>query len=476
MMINQNLFDFDHKAKNNVLMINIYNPYKAMFPVSPKSVVSVGDQVLSEYVFAFQGKESITGGFQSLFSDITFDYENNTVTIKPKHPIITANGYKLSNQEIFEGILRTLNGTRHVPFKSSIIKTVIQEDKLKIHFFKIPVNLKYLFTLPDFSIQKSGSEILTTERNLDTTGPYYIDSVSDEKISLRVNPNYPVELTANKVSDVNLVYYPVDQTEKLINSANIDNYHFLYLYGHTLNENMINTLIQKKFKINIHPNEWLVYLKISDRIPLANRVYISKLMNDIRNNNKNYSPYGQKTYSFSPSDRPNGLSEKEYYEIITHQSENNHNLNAKFKIGTLSNWDVHIFNSIKKSILSKFKNAEFITYPRNEYLKMINETDVSIAMLGISPADPISHLSFLLETDPQFKKITTKEELNEISMISDFNEFIHRIKNIESKIVRSQLYIPIANFPGVVAVSPQFELDSDLAWSWGIQSWNYHRR
>ena len=104
--------------KKKLDTINFYYPYRAVLPMDPRQLFSVGDQVLSEHIFPFHSRESMKEGFMPVFSDVKFDYTENTVTVRPLYPLKISDGTTLSIKEICSAFVSSLRGTQHAPFRS----------------------------------------------------------------------------------------------------------------------------------------------------------------------------------------------------------------------------------------------------------------------------------------------------------------------------------------------------------------------
>jgi hypothetical protein len=155
---------------------------------------------------------------------------------------------------------------------------------------------------------------------------------------------------------------------------------------------------------------------------------LSKFIYDNQSNIlEEYKTFSQDAYSVTPADRPFGINKRDF--ISLNQEMMNINLSeskieSKLNIGVLDIWqNLPIFSSIIKNIKKLAPNSVIRTYATSDYRKMIVESDIWLAMLGISPADPLSHLSFMVSTFPNFKTIVTDDELSEISIIRNAETF-----------------------------------------------------
>ncbi len=101
-----------------------------------------------------------------------------------------------------------------------------------------------------------------------------------------------------------------------------------------------------------------------------------------------------------------------------------------------------------------------------------SEFDFSLAMLGISPTDPLSHFSFLTNMNKDISSLVSDADIANAAILSDPEEFVSTIKSFESKLAKSGIIIPIGHFPGVTVRKSDLEVDHNLSFGWGIQAWS----
>jgi len=105
--------------------------------------------------------------------------------------------------------------------------------------------------------------------------------------------------------------------------------------------------------------------------------------------------------------------------------------------------------------------------------ELYSESEVYLAGVGISPSDPISHYAYQLAESNSLNPVVSRSLLAKIASTSSSDAFNSQIKDIERKIAKERLLVPIVHVSGVVAESQIFEKEESLSWSWGIQPWTY---
>jgi hypothetical protein len=456
--------------------ISLYYPFSFRDNLNPRSIFSVGDQVLSEHLFGFHARTSIKSGFENLISDVTIDNSSGLLTIKPKYKIKSANGDLLSFEEICNSIKLSLAGTRHAPY-SSILKNVNCDEKndiIKISFKKIPVNLRFLLTLPDFCLVDPKLVPITNETALkSSTGPYYLKSIGDGKANLIINPHYPQQLRANTIPEVELVNYKAGNSLDFIESMNTTTHHGAYFFGFSINQLAIEKLKSKGYSVELFPTEWFVYLIARDSLGSETRENLSKILENFKKSKMMEDSLGSPAHSIAPNDRQYSLI-KDYdasaplFKISISQ--------VPIKITTFKSW---IGNPFFKQTIDEIKkyypNLELELLDPSESKRIFSDDKkLVLAPLGISPTDPLTHFSFLESALSGFDKVISKEEIAKASIIDDETEFNRNIQNFERRTVKSKLLIPIAHFPGVIAYRKDFKIDQNIAFGWGLQAWAFH--
>lgn len=458
-------------------IITMYHPYRAVFPMDPRKIYSVGDQVVSEHIFAYHSRESIKDGFQPVISEVTFDHHQNQVTIHPKYPLLNSNGNLVPLESICTTLNESFKGTQHAPYRSIFIKSECKNGKVVISLNKIPVNLRLLFTLPDFSIFDPLFLPIKVNQQVSTTGPFNIEKIEPQSVWLKRNPYYPKELTANQIDHAVIHSYRSSEINKLVQVAKPSSHNLIYFDGFTTSEKETEILKEKGYRLKFSPSEWLAYLSFNSKVTLSDRVTIGKKIDAQRNNFMRFASLGQQAFSIAPSDRPFGLDAKEYNESSRQIKAGTDKLSKPYKIGVIStDFNIPLYQFVIKSMLKEFPELTLELVPPEKFDQLENLIDIFIDAIGITPADPLNHLSFLMNFDSRFSAVLTEEKITTIAIQENAEEFIKEVKNIEYQILKSRLIVPLAHFPGIVAEAPRFEKDESLSWSWGTQAWTYRVR
>jgi hypothetical protein len=451
--------------------ITAYFPFNFTDPLDPRAVLSVGDQVLSEHVYGAHIRQTMKSGLQPVLSDLIFHDDSTTVEIVPRHEVQFANGTPLSLKEICKAIDASLHSSYHAEYQS-ILESVQCDEKsnrILIKFRSLPVNLRFLFTLPDLSIY-SVSHVPVRENSTDwTTGPYKILSRSRTKIELARNPYYPSTLRANNVERVDLVRYSTDESRHLAQSANPKNQDAIYFYGYALAEEDLGTLRKNGYQVEVFPTEWLVYGGAKGKISQKDRSIFAAAIRQIRESGIVQRYSGLKAYSIAPQDREYGLKTAVEPDIAVGS------LSHPYKIVTLKSWaSLPFFQELIAALQKRIPNLSLRTLEITEFSELFaDQAEFILSPLGISPADPLSHLSFLSSTYPQFDQAITKDQVAALSLIEENTKFVSEVRKAEELVVQSRLLFPIAHFPGIVAVRSDFQRDDSLSFGWGIQAWTF---
>lgn len=456
-------------------LITIYHPYKPIFPMDPRKIYSVGDQVLSEHIFAFHSRESIKSGFQPVVSNVTFDNKSHTVKIEPRFPLKNSDGSLIPLKTVCDAAISSFKGTQHSPFSSIFISADCSSDHVTLNLSKIPVNLRFLFTLPDFSIFEPNLLPLTGKSPIRSTGPYSFDGIDGNGVKLKRNSFYPSSLVANQVENVLLKSYSSAETAKLVDEVDPNRDQLLYLYGHALSEEGADRLRHKGYRLNYFPSEWMVYINFTEKLPTTDRNFIGNIIDSNRDPLMHFAKTGQKAFSIAPSDRSFGVNEKLYFEQNLPLNSASNYKPKSFIFGTLSHWyKIPLFKATLDLLIQSTPGSTLKLF--DDFDKMQTEADVSLQMLGISPADPLSHLTFLMKENKSYSSVLTDQIITKLSLIDDAETFNRSVRDVELDIASKRIIIPIAHFPGIVAEAPGFERDEALAWSWGTQAWTYRIR
>jgi hypothetical protein len=462
--------------KPNLTKIKAYLPFTFSEEIDPRAIFGVGDQVAAEHLIAFHGRRNLKTGFGDLMSAVSIDSARNTVGLNLKRPIVKSDGAELKFQEICETVSKSLEGTTHAPYAKILrgLKCFESSKQIELNFSKIPLNLLFLFTLPDFGIFDSSAMPIKNNAPSAATGPYYLETLEAERVKLRLNPYYPKELLANRVERAELINYSPSYTKEFISKMDPDVHHIAYFFGHSIDESDITEIKRKGYETELYPTEWFVYLIARPNVPAPLREAIISAIDSFRESGLNSSTLGVPAYSIAPADREFALNKQEY--LNTRGAAESSKFSTNFKIATLTSWAAMPFNKkVLQYLEAAFPNIEIELVPPKDALRLFSgDFDISLALLGISHSDPISHLSFLESTLAGFNSLVSKEEIAELSMATDAEKFNKAVKEIEIKINRSGLIVPIAHFPGVVAHRKDFRRDDNLSYGWGIQTWSFH--
>lgn len=452
--------------------ITVHLPFVFSKEIDPRDIVTVGDQVACEHLFAFHSRESIHEGFGSVVSNVQFDRAKNSVTILPKYPVVASDGTRFDLVRQCKALRMSLNGTSHAPIGPLVKQVVCDDHTIQVQFSKIPINFSYLFTLADFSIYDPNTLPFSQNRRPVTTGPYRLESMSESEVQLTRNGAYPSDLTANSIKRVTLKSYPAQGTNELIRFADPTTTQLVYLYGYALNQADISALKEKGYRIRQMPSEWLLYWGINEKVSKSDRERLFTFFDSLRERLLKEAPLGQAAFSLSPSDRPFGIKEEVYRRFNSKPNDLKAvHLSRKIVLYTLDEWaGLPIFAEAIRQIQSLSNQIDVKYVSRKDAHRLWSgEFDVILSPLGISPGDPINNFAFKRE----FSKIATKDVIVELSAMSDPEAFNRRLIEIEKEVLAQRLWAPIGHFPGVVIEAPGYERDEKIAWSWGIQAWTY---
>lgn len=448
----------------NELYIKV--PFVFSSKLDNKNVVTVGDQMLAEHVFAYHQNLSWKKGSESLFSEIEADYKFNTITIKEQRETKSQTGEKFDIKKNCDSIKESFKGTLHAQY-GDLVKNVSCEDKIiTITFTAIPNNWRSLFASPDFAITDGATY----------TGPYYIHSSTNQSAHLKINKNYPKELRANEISDVRIEAYAANETDSVVKLLDPEKNHATFLYGHVLKKSDLDSLRSKKFNLQIYQSEWLVYVGYTEKIVNEDRAKVTSYLNSERSNLQKFSELGFPAYSMAPSDRVWGLDSNTYNSLQA--SPHDMKLKKKYSIATLDEWaKLPLFAEILQQLKNKFQ-LEVRLYPRKEMGKIYGEGgDLFLSPMGVSPDDPIGHLFFFASYSDEYTRVINgNNELQRIATLKDSAEFNNALKEVEKRVIKNNLIVPLFHYPSIVAESPLIQKDPTLSWDWGIQAWTYQVR
>jgi MarR-like DNA-binding transcriptional regulator SgrR of sgrS sRNA len=468
-----NIFIPDKVMKDQKLEVLL--PFTFSNSVDPRKISTVGDQVLSEHLFAFHARESIRDGFKSVFSDVEIDRKKNKIVISPKYSLDSYSDESMMDL-VCKSFKESLSMSSHVILKPLVKDIYCSKDKVFVELSQIPVNISYLFTLADYSVfENQKLPILKHEKQYSShTGPYNLFSFSDSKVELRLNSDYPKELRANEIEQVDLSSYDNSKSEEVFKSLNPDSNHLVYAYGYSLTNKMLEDIREKKYAVRQMPSEWMVYIGMNNSIPIEIRDKIQEKILPKVNDFLKSSPLGQRAYSFSPTTRPFGLQESIYHKILKKNPVSTESTGGKkkYKMITLDEWgNIPVFASVIEEIERNCSELIEVEYVDRANINKIwsEEVDMFLSPLGIAPSDPISTFAFLYE----LRDLISEEEILNASLIQEQDKFSEKLKEFEARIVKERRIIPIGHYPGIVLESPNIMREESLSWSWGIQAWTY---
>jgi hypothetical protein len=459
------------------------NRIEAWFPfvfsqeLDPRSITTVGDQVASEHLFAFHSRESIHKGFTSVISEVLFDEDEAVMSVNPQHLLKTSSGRVFGPKNMCSSFESSLRNASHSIFGSLVKKVECLSDSFRVHFTKIPVNIRYLLTLADFSIFDDQSVPISSGRLSDTTGPYLPVSVSSRQIELKLNAEYPATLRANEIPQVSLRAYSANHTSETIERMlTMKPAPLVYYYGYAVKSAELERLRSSSFRLREIPSEWIVYLALSRSINFKDRLVISSVLDRSRESLAQSSPLSQPAYSVSPEDRPYGITQAEYLQLNRgfNLPDGVLKLSKKYKIITLDEWsELPVFRETIQRLKAAFSGLEVQMIPRERIKDLWSSSnDITLSPMGIAPADPLNNFGFMTE----FRHLISSEELASAALIRSPEAFNSKIKEFESRVIRDRIWIPIAHFSGLVAEPEDLERDESIAWSWGVQTWTYKVR
>lgn len=455
-------------TEGSVSKLKAYFPFIFNNSIDPTSIFTVGDQVVSEHIFAFAARRSLKEGFISHAADVVVNQLAHEVSVCLNQKLFSADGRPFEFDDLERSIKKSISGTTHAPY-SSIVKNVITDQRnkcIRVEYTKLPVNLRFLFTLPDFSLFFT-SEIPSIEKNASSaTGPFSIASFSKERIELKRNPFFPEELVANKFENAELISYSASDSIALINKLNPAEDTAAYFYGYSLNRKDLTALENRGYQVEISPNEWLIYLKVDPKISAEIKDSLYSLV-ELFKSTELSETLGNPAYSVAPIDRPYLVETLPEKPLLT-------NALKGLKIRTLSTWAMTpVFKAFIDFLKSKAPVIQVELLHPSEIRNLFNsDSQIALCPLGLSPVDELSHLSFLSETVGGFNSVIRKSEIADAAMITDEKDFISTVRLFEQKIRDTKIIVPIGHFPGVIATSKKFTVEKDIAFDWGIQLWS----
>jgi MarR-like DNA-binding transcriptional regulator SgrR of sgrS sRNA len=458
------------EKKESMKELNIYVPFIFSEQIDPRSVYTVGDQVVSEHVFAYHSSASIKKSTLELFSRITIDHSKNLVEIRPLREIRDNLGNLLTFEDICASVKSSFTGTQHTKYKSLVQSLTCKDGLIQIHMKAIPINLEYWLRSTDFAIYSTAKLPLKNSAENSSTGPYSVVSMSPSKVELKVNKFFPIEFTANRLEKVTLESYRPGELDSVLN---LNEMHLAYMYGYSVNEEIMTKLKERNFKIQIFPNEWLMYLGFQRNLDFQTRNTIAAKIDSIRSSFQDKIVFGSTAYSTVPGDRAYGLRMDEYFQNI--QKSSKIKIPKKLKFATLDEWArIPLFDFIINELAREFEIDVKLFQRKNlQDIYSSDEADFYLSPMGISAADPLGNYSFFLTYEELFKDALTEKNLVSLYQEKDFQRFASQVKDIELRLLKQRILVPLGHFPGIVIESPSLVRDEKKSWDWGIQAWAY---
>lgn len=465
------LFLSTQDEKLSMDKLNVYVPFIFSNEFDPRRTFTVGDQMVSEHIFAYHFSASLDKVVLPLFSNVSIDNKSNTITFNLTKEISDYAGKKFDPQEICGSLKSSLSGTQHTNYSSFIESINCTENQIQIKMSTIPVNIEYWLRSTDFAIFRQENLPLNNSSTEGTTGPYFIEKFDTKNVHLKRNIFFPKEFVSNNIDNVFLINYSLDDISQNLKKTPYND--IWYLYGYAVNDKHIQLFKDKKYKAQIFPNEWLLYFGFQDTLSLDERVFISATIDKWRAEIKPQITYGQLAYSTVPKDRAYGLNEQEYTQSVPRSKINK--LRTTIKVATLDEWAT---TPIFQFLISKLRNdldIELKIFSRDKLRNIFSkdEADMYFGPVGISLADPIGNYSFLQSFNDLFQKHISTEDISSLYSEKSFEIFSQKVKKIELEILKNRMLLPLGHFPGIIMESPLLMRDEEKSWDWGIQAWTY---
>lgn len=462
---------FSNKTEVSMQELKIYMPFVFSKKLDPRAVYTVGDQVIAEHIFGYHYSTSIQRNVTPLFSDIKIDKNEKTIKIHLLRDVVDSNGFKLSFSKICDSVKSSFAGTQHTQYSKLVKEVTCESNTIEIKMSAIPVNLEYWLRSADFAIANVEELPIMSELLRPTTGPYYLSKLDNKEVRLKLNKFFPKELRANSVEEVLLKSYPPKDIDKLFDTKY--KFDLAYVYGYGISKEFVEKIKSNNYKVQIFPNEWLVYLGFHSNVQFSQRNIIASKIDSIRHSISEKIVYGASSYSTVPSDRAFGLTEEEYKrnkpQVMMTKIE------KKLRLATLDEWaKIPLFSYIIDELIKEF-NFDVILFPRGEMSKVYSNeyADFYLSPMGISASDPLGNYSFLSSFINLFKEVVTEETFVRLYQEKDFFSFAKKVKELEGNLLEQRILIPIGHFPGIIIESERVKRDESRAWDWGIQAWTY---
>jgi hypothetical protein len=230
-----------------------------------------------------------------------------------------------------------------------------------------------------------------------TTGPYSLEKIENNKVTFKRNPFYPKKPRANEIERASYQSYSSGNINEFIEDLNPKKDHLIYFFGHLLSEKKQQQLIKKGYGLNYFSSEWLIFLTFNAELSLQDRKIVSQTIDPIRDDSLFQDSIGQPSYSIVPADRPFGLNREEY-EASLPPPLDTLTLSRPLILGALEGDEKEpSFLKVKEALIEQFPDLKVRYFAGKDHHKMRTEADILFDYIGISPADPLSLLFFLLD-------------------------------------------------------------------------------
>lgn len=450
-------------------MLKIYTPFKFSLEMNPRKIVTIGDQILSEHIFASHTVRNPKLGMTDVLSEVNIDRVNNKIKLKIKDNIYFSDGSILSISDLCISIEKSFESTSHSQLKSLFKELKVDGNLIEISMVKVPNNMEALLAIPDFFIYSDKFLPVSSKLSNPTTGAYQLKELGADKISLEINKYYPQHLRANTIENVEILRTSKDNLTEFLNNHDHSSRFLAYFGGYHINSDDISFLDKSNLIYSVFPNEWVYVIGFNNtKMPLKDRKTLSSLVFSNKDEILKDSPLSQRAFSVSPNDKPFGLRSD---VLKVEKNISKLRLSNTFSIG-IRKRDIEQ-NIVKNlvSVLSGIENLKIVFYDNVD--DIYSKSDLYLGIQGISAGDPVHHLNFFLKYDPLFKEILTIEELNTVSLIESNEDFNFQVQKLEKKVYDNTSIIPIAHFPGIVIHSKDLKEDTSLVGDWGIRAWTY---
>ncbi len=466
------VFSTNSCRKNEVQLnkLTVHTPFRFSEKINPRKIITIGDQILSEHLFAAHSVRNPNLGLIDVFSTVDINRIDNIIMFSLKNEIILSNGERLSVTDICKSTKLSFLDTSHSQLASLVISVQCSDGNILVKMREIPTNMEALLSIPDFFIYNENQIPVSSENITPTSGPYQLLSISEKQVKLKINKYYPDSLKANNVEYVDINQLESDSLDLFLKTHHDQKHLLAYWGGYFIKDEDIESINNENMVLSIFPSEWVFMIGFNNKtFSLEDRRLLASLINLNKTDILKNSPLAQASNSVSPSDRSFGLlsTDLDYPTRIERPIRLSRELSIGFRLRDKD--QILIKNLISQLIKIDNLKIEFFDHPSDIYSK----TDAYCGVQGISAGDPVHHMNFFYKYEPLYKEVVSIDELNSISLIDDNQKFVKEIKKIEKRVSSSAVIIPIAHFPGVVLHSNDLKPDEGLVGDWGIRSWTY---